>query len=112
MVKVITSLGIEIGVSLLVGSLLAGVISHTGKLVSAQNKALTMVVDEDNSTHTFEVADGASILRNGRTATLEDLVPGDALRITTDAAQNVTSVDATSASGSSGRRDDPSSTLR
>ncbi len=107
MVKAISSLGIEIGVSVVVGALLVGVISHTGKLVTAQNKALTMINDEDGSTHTYEVADGASVLRNGRASTLEDLVPGDVLRVTTDASQTVTSVDATSASGSSGWRDDP-----
>ncbi|HEX3870480.1 MAG TPA: hypothetical protein VHV77_08595 [Pirellulales bacterium] len=100
--RTLTSRTVEVGLSVALSAImacpvLAGVVSQTGNLVSAQNKSLTMILDEDGSTHSYEVAPSATITRNGRTVTLEDLMPGDNLRVTLDSNQSITSCDATSA---------------
>ncbi len=86
----------EVGVSLALAAIFYGVVSLEGKVVVAENNTIIMTDNETGASHTFQVLASAIITRDGRRAVLEDLVAGDDVRVTVDASQNATSIDAQS----------------
>jgi hypothetical protein len=83
-------------VSLALAAIFYGVVSLEGKVVVAENNTIIMTDNETGASHTFQVLASAIITRDGRRAVLEDLVAGDDVRVTVDASQNATSIDAQS----------------
>jgi hypothetical protein len=74
---------------------------HQGKVVKAGSGKLTMTDQTDHKRHTMKIPADATISRDGATAKLTDLKPGDMVTVTTEKKQKkdmVTKVEATPAS--------------
>ena len=71
--------------------------THQGKVVSTSAGKLTMTDAQGKNQHTMDVSTTATVMRDGKTATLADLKPGDMITVTTDktgSTMTVTKVDA------------------
>ena len=66
--------------------------SHQGKVVSTSTGKLTMTDSAGKNEHTMDVAATAEVTRDGKTAALADLKPGDMITVTTEKAGNAVSV--------------------
>jgi Cu/Ag efflux protein CusF len=66
--------------------------THQGKVVGTSTGKLTMTDVEGKNQHTMEVATTAMVMRDGKTATLADLKPGDMITVTTEKSGNATTV--------------------
>jgi len=79
---------------------------HVGKIVSAGNGKITIVVQQGNN-QTYDVAADAQIMLNGAPVKLEKLTMGDEAKLTIESKnsrQVVTKIDAMSASDKTDKR--------
>lgn len=70
---------------------------HQGKVVGTSTGKLTMTDAEGKNQHTMDVSATATVMRDGKSATLADLKSGDMITVTTEktgSATTVTKVDA------------------
>ncbi len=65
---------------------------HQGKVVGTSTGKLTMTDTEGKNQHTMDVPTTAMVMRDGKTAALADLKPGDMITVTTDKTGNTTTV--------------------
>ena len=66
--------------------------THEGKVVSVKKGELTMTMKGTNKEHTHKIAANAKILCDGKECKLEDLKPGERVRVTTKKGDQTTAI--------------------
>jgi Cu/Ag efflux protein CusF len=66
--------------------------THEGKVVETSSGKLTMTDTAGKNQHTMQIPATATVMRDGKTAMLTDLKPGDMITVTTEKTGDTTAV--------------------